>query len=154
MLDSTTENAKKATAYTFNYLEAMQLMQKAIDFVAFPECSYPCTGAVEAWDQSVAIYTGSQEGADGLGAGGNSIYALAEKRCVNYNNCGQDGTSSSGIAQINSKILGLYAAGALAAKNGQVGLMNYYKKQIAAKMTVPFIRKYWRVGVCVLALSA
>eukprot|EP00534_Pseudo-nitzschia_fraudulenta_P019220 CAMPEP_0201269038 /NCGR_PEP_ID=MMETSP0853-20130426/31214_1 /ASSEMBLY_ACC=CAM_ASM_000640 /TAXON_ID=183588 /ORGANISM="Pseudo-nitzschia fraudulenta, Strain WWA7" /LENGTH=72 /DNA_ID=CAMNT_0047574915 /DNA_START=200 /DNA_END=415 /DNA_ORIENTATION=- len=51
-----------------------------------------CTDALNAWDSAVATFAGSLEGTDGGntedGSYGYALYALADKRCDDYEKCG------------------------------------------------------------------
>jgi len=157
------EVVKKGLSYTSTLYEAFQLAQKAIDLVVdgcIQQADASCTDAVEAWDSSVAIYVGSLEGEDGTnvldskgkGSYGKAPYALADKRCANYKNCGpnHDLDTKDETSPINMQILALYAAGSQAAYNGNSGLMKYYLRLISNKAAVPLIqgtfRYYWRLS--------
>jgi len=150
--DATTEVAKKATAYTFNFIEMVQLMQKAIDEVDINNCIYnsgigvaSCSTAMEAWEAAVAIYVGSLEGSDGNncsgGCYGYSLYALADKRCDDYSTCGPTLTENKDeTAYINSLIITYFTAGQAATNFGLVDDMKYYKRMISAKVAVPLVQ--------------
>jgi len=150
------ECVKKATSYVYNFLEVVQLMQASIES-AKDGCIYQqdsCETAVKYWDASVAIYVGSLEGEFGRsGTGGKSNYALANKRCRNFKNCGperNEGSSKDRISPVNTKILATFSAGQHAAFAGDWALMEDYKKLISAKMVVPWIqgtlRYAWRLS--------
>merc|ERR1719148_508711 len=122
-----------------------------------PPCIYQqnnCQTAVKYWDAAVAIYVGSIEGDFGRsGTTGKSNYALANKRCRNFKNCGaerNEGNSKDRISPINTKILAYFSAGQHAAFAGDWALMTDYKKLISAKMVVPWIqgtlRYAWRLS--------
>lgn len=153
------EVVKKGLAYTSTLYEAFQLAQKAIDLAAAGTCRFQrdnCTGVVDAWDSSVAIYVGSLEGEDGNnsvdGTYGKAPYALADKRCRNYKNCGptHDLFTKNETAPINTKVLALYAAGSHASYIGDAHLMEYYLRLISNKVAVPLIqgtfRYYYRLS--------
>jgi len=150
------ESVKKATSYVYNFIEAVQLMQASIES-ARGGCIYQqddCDTAVNYWDAAVAIYVGSIEGDFGRsGTTGKSNYALANKRCRNFRNCGperNEGNSKDRISPINTKILAHFSAGQHAAFAGDWALMEDYKKLISAKMVVPWIqgtlRYAWRLS--------
>jgi len=69
-------------------------------------------GAVHAWDEAVAFYTGSLEGTlvggkYGLYSGtAYMMFTLAEKRCINFGTCTDDydGNSRAGYSAVNDKI--------------------------------------------------
>jgi hypothetical protein len=143
------ESVKKATAYTFAYIESVQLMEKAIDKVE-DGCIYnnnQCPDALEAWDASVAIFAGSKEGNHGNncqnGCYGYSLYALGDIMCPFFGTCGPTGINNSNkeeTAYINNKMMQDYAAGRTATKNGCVQLMKAYQRFIGAKMLTPFVQ--------------
>ena len=64
-------------------------------------CNSLSTAAVHAWDEGVAFYTGSREGA---AAGGSTdgvlSYRLAEKRCANFKTCGPNKDSLTGTSYV------------------------------------------------------
>lgn len=152
------ENVKKATSYVFNFIESMQLMQKAIDLVSSESPCVAqidgCEDAIRLWDASVAIFVGSLEGTDGdnrsTGSYGKSLYALGDKRCKNYAVCGpnRDSADKDQPASVNIAILAFYRAGSQATYAGDVALMKRYKRAISAKAAIPFIqgtlRYSWR----------
>ena len=60
------------------------------------------TKSVHAWDEGVAFYTGSLEGAAyGGNSAGKLLYRLAEKRCANFGTCGASGAGAAGTSQVN-----------------------------------------------------
>jgi len=155
------ESVKKATSYVYNFIEVVQLMQASIESAKgadpLPPCIYQqdsCKTAVKYWDAAVAIYVGSIEGDFGRSStGGKSNYALANKRCRNFKNCGperNEGNNKDRISPINTKILAHFSAGQHAAFAGDWALMEDYKKLISAKMVVPWIqgtlRYAWRLS--------
>jgi len=152
------EVLKKGLSYTGTVAELLQLGQKAYD-AALGGCSLQadnCTDVVEAWDGAVGIYVGSLEGTDGTndpgGSYGKAPYALADKRCRNFKNCGptRAGETKDITASINTKILALFAAGSHAAWNGDHILLAKYIRLISNKIAVPLIqgtfRYYYRLS--------
>jgi len=163
------ESAKKATSYVYQFIEAVQLMAKAIQLTkggCNPQFdtlnNLPvCEDAIELWDAAAATFTGSLEGEEGALPGlsndpnpdnrayGKSLYTLAEKRCRNFMTCGPkngDGVGPSispdryATASINSKIMQFFAAGSHAAYSGDSRRMEYFKRKISAKMMVPWVQ--------------
>jgi hypothetical protein len=60
------------------------------------------TVSVHAWDEGVAFYTGSLEGAAyGGSTAGKLLYRLAEKRCANFGTCSTE-HPTSGTSQVNT----------------------------------------------------
>ena len=65
------------------------------------------TVSVHAWDEGVAFYTGSLEGAAYGGSGdGKLLYRLAEKRCANFGTCSTE-HPTSGTSQVNTELFAL-----------------------------------------------
>ena len=94
---------------------------------------------VHAWDEAVAFYVGSLEGNDGSGSGA-LLYALADKRCANFNTCGEAGNMASGISAINIKIRRAFEAGKNDILNGQCDQARVRKVEIEQLMAVPMIQ--------------
>jgi len=163
------ESAKKATSYVYQFIEAVQLMTKAIQVTKsgcnpqFDELNdLPiCLEAMELWDAAAATFTGSLEGPLGALPGlavdsdpgnrayGKSLYTLAEKRCRNFMTCGPKNGNGVGpstspdryaTASINSKIMQFFAAGSHATYSGDNRRMEYFKRKISAKVMVPWVQ--------------
>merc|ERR1719450_2111500 len=92
------EIAKKTSAYMNVWMYVIREMEDAI-----MDCQQGCIDCnddpVHAWDEAVAFYTGSLEGAPGnqrprlrrrldrvpgVAGAGKMLYALADKRCRNF----------------------------------------------------------------------
>merc|ERR1719254_83952 len=161
------EVVKKGLSYTGTVAELLQLGQRARDAaaggcIAQPSESNtsPCTEAIEYWDGAAAIYVGSLEGTDGgntlAGSYGKAPYALADKRCRNFRNCGPDpanypNTYPKDVTSfMNTKILALFAARSHAAWAGDFALLDKYIQLISNKIAVPLIqgtfRYYYRLS--------
>jgi len=142
------ESVKKATAYTTNFVEVMQFAQLAYDNVDDGCISQQngCTDALNAWDSAVATFAGSLEGTDGGntedGSYGYALYALADKRCDDYEKCGPSGKSTERTepATINIRIMELFAAGSQAVYAGDLPMIKYYTKTISEKIGVPLVQ--------------
>jgi hypothetical protein len=152
------EVLKKGLSYTAQVAESLQLGQQARD-EAEGGCQYKrdgCESAIAAWDGAAAVYVGSLEGADGNndpgGSYGKAPYALADKRCRNYRNCGPglDEFTKDVTSNINTKILSLFSAGSLAAWEGDYNQLDKIIRLISNKAAVPLIqgtfRYYWRLS--------
>jgi hypothetical protein len=152
------EVLKKGLSYTAQVAESLQLGQKARD-EAEAGCQFKrdgCPRVIEAWDGAAAVYVGSLEGTDGNndveGTYGKAPYALADKRCRNYKNCGPglDEDTKDVTSNINTKILSLFSAGSLAAWEGDYKQLDNYIRLISNKAAVPLIqgtlRYYWRLS--------
>jgi len=154
------ESVKKATGYVFTLIESIQLMQKAIDLVAsgcIAQYDNTCEDAMNAWDAAAATYVGSIEGEKGKAvksgyyngerAYGNFLFALADKRCRNYKNCGpnrDEGSSKFATSPVNAQILSLFSAGSHASYSGDSQRMSRYKRLISNKIAIPFIQGLFR----------
>ena len=87
------EAVKKGTAYMHAWMYAIREFEDAIDDCT--TCTANCNlfsandaGPVHAWDEGVAFYTGSLEGAaPGGNWEGKLAYRLAEKRCAGLGIC-------------------------------------------------------------------
>ena len=87
------EAIKKGTANMHVWMYAIHEFEDAIDDCQ--TCTANCgafsandAGPVHAWDEGVAFYTGSLEGAaQGGNSAGKMVYRLAEKRCGNFGTC-------------------------------------------------------------------
>lgn len=114
-------------------------------------------GGAHAWDEAVAFYAGSLEGAAPLVAtSGEMLFRLAQKRCKNFNTCGKlTGTagsrvgSTSGIAIANQNILASFKIGAealatyretTAGCDSGAREMNYIKAQMSVPMVQGMLR--------------
>merc|ERR1719252_424965 len=86
----------------------MYVIREMEDAVA--DCQNGCIKCnddpVHAWDEAVAFYSGSLEGADGSGSG-KMLHALADKRCKNYNTC----TAKDGGSHVNEALFELFEKG-------------------------------------------
>jgi len=150
------ESAKKATSYVYNFIETVQLMEKAIKSAkdGCVDQQVDCATALQFWDAAVAIFVGSLEGEKGRSqTTGKSHYTLGNKRCRNFKNCGpnrDEGASKDRISPVNTQIMAYFAAGQQATFAGDWALMTDYKKKISAKMAVPWIqgtlRYAWRLS--------
>merc|ERR1719236_72902 len=108
---------------------------------------------VHAWDEGVAFYSGSLEGASpGGNSAGKLIYRLAEKRCANFGTCtGTGGTT--GISQVNHELFkagGLFPQGRDLLLEGKCSEVRPVVNQIVSIMTVPLVqgtlRYAWKTG--------
>ena len=108
------EAVKKGTAYMSVWMYVVREFEDAID-----DCERACIScnydSAHAWDEGVAFYTGSLEGEVGssaLGDGfGKMVYALAEKRCINFKTCGSLGDSVTGGSRVNRQLFQLFDIG-------------------------------------------
>jgi len=145
------EVIKKGTTYMNAYMYAIREFEDAID-----DCKAGCangivsigagcnslsTAAVHAWDEGVAFYTGSLEGAD---VGGNSAgvfpYRLAEKRCKNYKTCGSKHNSITGTSYVNIEFFNKLAIGQSKLLMGQCDAVRPVLEDMVALMSIPLIQ--------------
>jgi len=147
------ECIKKGTAYMNAYMYAIREYEDAIDDckagcpggqtgdVTGKDCNSLSTASVHAWDEGVAFYTGSLEGAN---AGGNSAgklsYRLAEKRCTNFKTCGASGDSTSGISYVNIKIFEQLDLGKNNLLTGKCEETRPVVRKVVALMAIPLIQ--------------
>jgi hypothetical protein len=139
--------AKKGSAYMNVWMYVVREFEDAIDDCQFSSIDNNY-GSAHAWDEGVAFYTGSREGIDGSGSG-KMIYALADKRCVNYGTCVDTGASAhggpgseshSGTSQVNAELFSAFAQGASYLYNGQCLLVRPVLNRVIQLMTVPLIQ--------------
>ena len=96
-------------------------------------------GAVHAWDEGVAFYTGSLEGWP-VGQAGVMLHALADTRCIDFKTCGASGMARLGTSKVNLEMLGLFNQGQHYLLTGQCTLVESIKDRIVSMMTVPLIQ--------------
>ena len=146
--DARVEAAKKGSAYMGVWMYAIREFEDAIDDCQ--TCTSDCnafslnSGSVHAWDEGVAFYAGSLEGttadgSDGL-SDGRMPFRLAEKRCANFGTCGAEGGSTTGVSQVNSALLPLFAEGARLLSRGECSAVRPVVDKIVSLMTVPLVQ--------------
>lgn len=113
-------------------------LEDAIDDCRASETKRNADG-VNAVDEAVAFYTGSLEGADGAGSG-VLMYALADKRCVNFKTCGENGDSITGTSDANLEIFDEFKdiKSNVLAKNCDAAVGD--KEDIVEDMRIPLIQ--------------
>merc|ERR1719183_2046745 len=144
---------KKGTAYMNAYMYAIREFEDAIDdckagcpggqnaVVAGKNCNGLSIASVHAWDEGVAFYTGSLEGANvGGNAAGKMSYRLAEKRCANFKTCGAKGDSASGISYVNTKIFQQLDIGKTNLLAGKCEETRPVVRKVVALMAIPLIQ--------------
>lgn len=131
------EAIKKGITYLSVYMYVLREFEDAIG-----DCENGCSTCnedpVHAWDEGVAFYAGSLEGA--TGEGGKLVYALAEKRCANFKTCGADGGAVEGKSQVNTKLLSLFTEGKNNLQAGKCGEVEPIIDEITKLMAVPLIQ--------------
>jgi hypothetical protein len=134
------EAIQKGTSFMNVWMYVIREMEDALD-----DCKESCTiencndDPVHAWDEAVAFYTGSLEGKDGSGDG-KLPYALADKRCVNFNTCGEFAKDVAGTSHINLEIFRQFNDGLNKITTGQCTATRPNKERIEELMAVPLIQ--------------
>lgn len=131
------ECAKKGSAYWNVWMYVIREMEDAIN-----DCNEGCMHCnddpVHAWDEAVAFYAGSLQGADGSGSG-KLLYQLANKRCQNYGTC--SGTRSrEGNSYVNKQMLEQFNVGQAMLASGRCIEVQAIKDRIVSLMTVPLVQ--------------
>jgi hypothetical protein len=144
---------KKGTAYMNAYMYAIREFEDAIDDckagcaggknaqVAGKDCNALSTNAVHAWDEGVAFYTGSLEGATTGGKGdGKLSYRLAEKRCGNFKTCGDSMDQTTGTSYVNIELFKYLAQGNTKLLEGKCEDVRPILDNMTALMSIPLIQ--------------
>jgi len=137
------EAAKKGTAYLGGFLQLNQLMEKASQRIEegcinqSPDNG--CLEAIEIWNEAAAYFVGSLEGPQGFGSG-YQLFALGDKRCSNYENCGPNGDTGIGIAKTNILIIALLQKGVALVNSGDLDGLQKCIKEINNQILVTFIQ--------------
>jgi hypothetical protein len=132
-----TEIIVKGAAYMNVAMYVIRELEDAID-----DCDAGCSTAdcnddsVSALDEAVAFYTGELTD----GGIGKLMYALAEKRCIDFNTCGRDGDSSTGKAKVNYEIFDDFERMENDLRMKECGLARKTKERIVRQMFVPLIQ--------------
>jgi len=131
---SRVEGAQKGSAYQNVWMYVIREMEDAI-----MDCNNGCINCnddpVHAWDEAVAFYAGSLEGAAGDPAG-KLLYRLAEKRCANFGTCTGAGSKSA----VNTQIVAQFRLGQDALTKGRCVEVIPIKKRIVQLMSVPLVQ--------------
>jgi len=131
---------KKATGYMVIWMYVIRELEDALD-----DCKEQCTiencndDPVHAWDEAVAFYTGSLEGSDGSGSG-KLAYALADKRCGNFNTCGNMGDQNTGPSKVNLEIFRNFNIGQAKLGKGECASARVESDNIQMLMLIPLIQ--------------
>lgn len=133
--DSREEAAAKAAAYLNVWMYVVREMEDAVD-----DCDASNLARnddyVQAWDEAVAFYVGSLEGDDGTGSG-NLLYALADKRCLEFGTCDDDDSKTS---HVNEEVMELFDTGKAQMLSGECSGLIGTKDSIVEHMTVPLVQ--------------
>jgi hypothetical protein len=161
------EAIQKGIVYLNVYPYVIWEMQDAINDCNTGDVSQN-DNSVHAWDEAVAFYTGSLEGAlqgglEGLDSCsdicGQLQFQLAEKRCKNYGTCisDYDNNAYAGYAKVNADIFSLFTQGRDqilgAAHTGKCPDTPDTMEKISGMMLIPFIqgvqRYLYKTGVAI-----
>jgi hypothetical protein len=132
------EAVAKTSAYMSVAMYVLRELEDALDDCAANDATRNAD-SVEALDEAVAFYTGSLEGTKGTGTG-VFIYSLANKRCINFKTCGDNGDQIEGNAKNNVVIFEKFSEmqANLAKKDCSAARLN--KEAIAKTLFVPMIQ--------------
>jgi len=148
---------KKGVLYLNVFMYTIWEMQDAINDCIAGDLTTN-TGAVHAWDEAVAFYTGSAEGTERGGVNGldsgtaHMMFTLAEKRCKNFGTCTADYDENpiAGYSEINNAIFMQFERmKAYLKPNSQSTTFNcdnayIGKDAIVRKMIVPMLQGVFR----------
>ena len=135
-----TEAIKKATKIMPILMQVLGQLEVALD-----GCKEGCKMAncnddpINAWDQAVALYTGSLEGVDGTGSG-KLVYALADELCQDFKTCGDLAKETDGSSHVNQVIFREFALGSRQMAQGQCSNAKPHKERIETMIAVPLIQ--------------
>jgi len=137
-------------------------MEDAIDDCArnSPMDNALSSGPVHAWDEAVAFYTGSlmtatdllEPNLPSLPSQGVMPYTLGNKRCANFNTCGEFGNLNVGEAYINIEIFNRFRLGKTKIQDeSDCEAVIPIKDEVVSLMTVPLVqgtlRYVWKMAV-------
>lgn len=138
--DGRVQAIKKGSAYMNVWMYVIREMEDALD-----DCDKRCDindcndDPVKAWDEAVAFYTGSLELQDGSGKG-KLLHGLADKRCVNFNTCGDLADSLEGTAHVNLEIFRQFKEGLRKINQGECPAARTNKENIEQLMAIPLVQ--------------
>jgi hypothetical protein len=133
-----TEIILKGAAYMNVGMYVIRELEDSLD-----DCEKGCStadcndDAVHALDEAVAFYTGELTDDNSIG---KLVYALAEKRCIDFNTCGKDGDSTEGKAKVNFEIFADFDRMQTALRAKECGSARTIKESIARQLFVPMIQ--------------
>jgi hypothetical protein len=107
---------------------------------AVDRCKQEVGYSVDSWDQAVAFYTGFQEGPVGTDGDGVMLYALAQKLCIEFKKCGEDGNNATGRAAVNYEIFHRFEQGQTNLAASYCQEAEEHKNAIVNMMVVPLVQ--------------
>jgi Low iron-inducible periplasmic protein len=138
--DARGEVIKKLSAYMSTGMYSIREMEDGI-----VQCAKGCEGEScandpdNSLDEAVAFYTGSLEGVDGSGVG-VFYHSLADKRCINFKTCGENGDTTTGTSMVNIKIFEEYKLFQTNINAKKCDEAKKNKEAIVKQMKVPLIQ--------------
>jgi hypothetical protein len=104
------------------------------------QCGRRCDDTpISAWDQAVAFYAGSLEG-ENVEEQGNLLYNLADRMCMAFRTCGQNGAEEVGTSFVNNQIIREFTRGQSFAVGRQCDQLKLSKELIVEYMAVPLVQ--------------
>mmetsp|Transcript_1533 Transcript_1533/g.2332 ORF Transcript_1533/g.2332 Transcript_1533/m.2332 type:complete len:556 (+) Transcript_1533:79-1746(+) len=134
------EAIKKTVVFMSIWMTVIGKMEAAVGLCNPYNCEIPndCNPeSVHAWDEAVALYTGSLEDEDDPGI---LLYAEAETRCKEFNTCKRGREKKS----INEEIFDLFRMAQKDITNSKCNTLIAIKNRIVQLMTVPLIQSTLR----------
>jgi len=109
------------------------------DGCIYQEAGNTCMNAITAWNKAAAFYVGSLEGPKGE-EDGFQMFALGDKRCANYMNCGPGADDGGGVGKTNIIAISLFQKGAGLVFSGDFMGLQKCIKEINEQMLVMFVQ--------------
>ncbi|EEH58770.1 uncharacterized protein MICPUCDRAFT_55943 [Micromonas pusilla CCMP1545] len=96
----------------------------------------------QAWDEGLAFYAGNIGGGAAPSDTGSMQYALADKRCQNFNTCADGFTGQS---KVNQEIIALFADGknnyfSASSNTDQCNMIEHLGDRIIGQMLIPLVQ--------------
>ena len=142
------EAIQKGIVYLNIYQYMIWEMQDQVNDCKAQSLSQNEDASVKAWDEAVAFYSGSLVRGESFGTSttGKLQYALADKRCKNFNTCANaitGTTAPSGMSTVNQQIYALFNEGKELARTGTTNecpKLDVLMDKIATLSLVPFVQ--------------
>lgn len=156
-----TQLIKKGSVFLGVWMYVIRELEDAVDDCTQGDIAAN-DGAVHAWDEGVAFYTGTLEGEDAPGkdtSTGKMLHNLADKRCSNYGTCTNPwstahiGDAFNGGSEVNEQVFELFAIGRTHMQRGECTDGAAIKNEIVKFMTIPMIQGLLRYAYKVAVLG-
>lgn len=141
---SRAEAIQKGAAFMNVWMYVIRMMEVALDNCQ-EGVAVENAGDVHDWDEAVAFFTGSLEGASGQG-NGKLIYSLIDRRCVDFRTCGVEGNENTGQSLLNHELRRLFKGGQEHLTKGKCAEARQDKEQIENLMAVPLVQSALRMA--------